>query len=401
MIPTDYCSTVIYESGIMKRILTPEGYLTSNLKIVTEPGVLGYPDGEGPVDMKDVLAETLPELDLYGDEERSIIIPAHIGEITKPVEPGGTIPLYSFKHHYFINDYLGNVRAVLTWDNSANYTVTQRNDYYAFGLPASNSVNPEAQPYKREGKEYDEMHGLNWADFHTRHFDFALPSSPTMDWHAENYYSTSPYALYGNNPVNRIDPLGMDWYEDKNGNAMWRSISDETYTDDDENVWTNVGTSRVETFGNITLSFTQKEDDEGNLILKTFGSIEENGVPYVYDLDTGMRGSPLGEKSLENVYPEFDILAIGRGIFNMVAGAIRGSATQTTSNLAKTPVSRSGNPMSSVAKNSPTTIEGTKFTAHALDQMQARGILSPSVVLDVIKNPALKFPGKSSGTMVL
>ena len=56
--------------------------------------------------------------------------------------------------------------------------------------------------------------------------------------------------------------------------------------------------------------------------------------------------------------------------------------------------------MSSVAKNSPTTINGTKFTGHALDQMQARGILSPRVVLDVIKNPTQTFPGNRSGTMV-
>jgi len=152
-------------------------------------------------------------LDLYGDEERNIIIPANAG--------GQLNKVSTFKHHCFVNDYLGNVRAVLTWDNSANYTVTQRNDYYAWGLPTSSSLNPEAQPYKREGKEYDEMHGLNWADFHTRHFDFALPSSPTMDWHAENYYSTSPYALYGNNPVNRIDPTGMDWYTDTDGTYQY------------------------------------------------------------------------------------------------------------------------------------------------------------------------------------
>jgi len=85
------------------------------------------------------------------------------------------------KHHYFVNDYLGNVRAVLTWDNSANYTVTQRNDYYAWGLPASSSLNPEAQPYKREGKEYDEMHGLNTYDQGARQFRGDLPITMAMD----------------------------------------------------------------------------------------------------------------------------------------------------------------------------------------------------------------------------
>ncbi len=69
-------------------------------------------------------------------------------------------------------------------------------------------------------------------------------------------------------------------------------------------------------------------------------------------------------------------------------------------NLAKTPVGRSGNVMKVLTKNSPTTIGGRKFTGHALDQMQSRGILSPRAVLDVIKNPARTFPGNTPGTSV-
>ena len=34
----------------------------------------------------------------------------------------------------------------------------------------------------------------------------------TPDPLAEKYYSFSPYAFVGNNPVNRIDPDGRDWY---------------------------------------------------------------------------------------------------------------------------------------------------------------------------------------------
>ncbi|MEA1786485.1 DUF4258 domain-containing protein, partial [Arenibacter sp. GZD96] len=65
-----------------------------------------------------------------------------------------------------------------------------------------------------------------------------------------------------------------------------------------------------------------------------------------------------------------------------------------------TPVGRSGNPFSSVSPNTPTTIDGVKFTGHALDQMQARGILSPRAVIDVINNPASSFPGNRIGTTI-
>ena len=33
----------------------------------------------------------------------------------------------------------------------------------------------------------------------------------TIDPHAENYYHLSPYSWCGNNPINAIDPNGMDY----------------------------------------------------------------------------------------------------------------------------------------------------------------------------------------------
>ena len=35
----------------------------------------------------------------------------------------------------------------------------------------------------------------------------------SIDPHAESYYHLSPYSYCGGNPVNRIDPTGMDWYQ--------------------------------------------------------------------------------------------------------------------------------------------------------------------------------------------
>jgi len=78
----------------------------------------------------------------------------------------------------------------------------------------------------------------------------------------------------------------------------------------------------------------------------------------------------------------------------------KGSVTKGGISLSKIPVGRSGNILNLVTKNSSTTINGTKFTGHALDQMQARGILSPRAVLDVIKNPTKTFSGNTTGTSV-
>lgn len=87
----------------------------------------------------------------------------------------------------------------------------------------------------------------------------------TMDPLAEKYYSTSPYAYCGNNPVNRIDPDGMDWYEDDDGNAMWRRTRDEEYTDENGKVWKNIGTEYLLFDGN-NLHYLQQQDNEDGSI---------------------------------------------------------------------------------------------------------------------------------------
>jgi RHS repeat-associated protein len=65
-----------------------------------------------------------------------------------------------------------------------------------------------------------------------------------------------------------------------------------------------------------------------------------------------------------------------------------------------TPVGRRGDEMKNLpAKNKPTTINGVEFTGHALDQMQARGVISPTAVIDVVEY-GMKTPGNSPGEVV-
>ena len=111
------------------------------------------------------------------------------------------------KYHYYLKDHQGNHRVVV----DQNGTVEETNHYYPFGGVFASTAS--VQPYKYNGKEFDLKKGLNWYDYGARMYDPALGRFTTMDPMAESYYAASTYVYCGNNPVNRIDPNGMDWYQ--------------------------------------------------------------------------------------------------------------------------------------------------------------------------------------------
>ena len=83
------------------------------------------------------------------------------------------------------------------------------NYYYPSGGTFA-SAEKSIQPYKYNGKELDTKNGLNWYDYGARQYDAALGRWNAVDPMAEKYYSWSPYTYCLNNPMNRIDPTGMD-----------------------------------------------------------------------------------------------------------------------------------------------------------------------------------------------
>jgi RHS repeat-associated protein len=111
-------------------------------------------------------------------------------------------------YYYYLTDHLGNNRVVA----NASGTVIQRNHYYPFGMSFADTPLAEQgkQPYKYNGKELDQMHGLNMYDYSARHLALDAPRFTTVDPLAELHYDYSPYAYVLNNPIKYIDPFGMD-----------------------------------------------------------------------------------------------------------------------------------------------------------------------------------------------
>lgn len=115
----------------------------------------------------------------------------------------------TFDYRFFHKDHLGNNCAV----TSSTGHILQANHYYPDGVLQGVSTNQGYQKYKYNGKELDRMYGLNWYDYGARQYDPTLGQFTSMDPLCEKYYHISPYAYCAGNPINAVDPNGMDQYE--------------------------------------------------------------------------------------------------------------------------------------------------------------------------------------------
>ncbi len=119
-------------------------------------------------------------------------------------------------YHYRITDYQGNVRAVINQDG----TLEEINGYYPYGgLTGAPATGVQARKYG--GKELDRENGLDWYDSQARMYDCLTGRTPTMDPMSEKYYSINPYSWCKSNPVNRVDPNGMEDFYNLNGKYIY------------------------------------------------------------------------------------------------------------------------------------------------------------------------------------
>jgi RHS repeat-associated protein len=123
---------------------------------------------------------------------------------------------------------LGNNVLVL---KDGDGSLVQKSHYYPFGMSFNEGVGLNIQPYKYNGKELDQMHGLNLYDYSARHYDSAIGRFTTVDPLSEKYYSVSPYAYCNNNPIKYVDYRGdsisvaaIQAYDQANGTNYLQTI---------------------------------------------------------------------------------------------------------------------------------------------------------------------------------
>lgn len=110
---------------------------------------------------------------------------------------------------YYEKDHLGNIRKVRKANRTRNGEVVQASNYYPFGAEfCDNTANYSVQSRKYNGKEFDNMHGLNTYDYGARQYNPVTARWDRVDPLAHEYYGVSPYVYCMNNPVKFVDPDG-------------------------------------------------------------------------------------------------------------------------------------------------------------------------------------------------
>ena len=122
----------------------------------------------------------------------------------------GYVSVADTTFHLYVHDHQGNVAGVYHTRSGA---LEQFTDYYPYGLPHAMTRLGDKSTNRRlySAKELTTDYGLNAYDFAARWLTPAFPRFTTIDRFAEKYYPISPYAYCACDPINYVDPTGMEY----------------------------------------------------------------------------------------------------------------------------------------------------------------------------------------------
>lgn len=108
--------------------------------------------------------------------------------------------------------------------------ILQEDHYYPFGLTMRGLGKQGNNPWKYNGKEFQEDLDLGWYDYGARHYDPALGRFINIDLLADEFNNLSPYNFVYNNPIRFTDPTGLapedDVFLSEKGEEMFRVVND-------------------------------------------------------------------------------------------------------------------------------------------------------------------------------
>ena len=178
--------------------------------------------------------------------------------------PEGYITAADSTFHAYIPDYQGNIVGVY---NSSTNTLEQFTDYYPYGLPHASATAPTANRRKYGAKELTTDHGLNLCDFAARWHNPAFPAFTTVDPLAEKYYPISPYSYCADEPVNLIDPSGMEF-------------DTSLLTNEDFELWTSMINFLCECSPLFSTLYKELENSEKIYTINSVSSLAGNADTY-------------------------------------------------------------------------------------------------------------------------
>ena len=209
-------------------------------------------------------------------------------------------------YYFYIKDHLGNNKIVI----SSTGKTEHMDDYFPYGMPIKDTKwNRNPQTYRFGDKEFETLMGLNLYDFHARMHDPALGRFMSVDPMAEKYYSISPYAYCGNNPINAFD---------LNGDSIWYTINN--------NVATMHVTGKVINQSGDNINMKRAASDIASGITDAFsGAFKMNGQTYELQVDVKLEAVTSMNNVTESdhlfVFHDDDGISAS-GVTNMIGGKV-------------------------------------------------------------------------------